>query len=467
MQLGRAARYAPGSGPTKASDQVTEAISTRRPQTNAFARVIARAARLLARGIYRSVEVDNPEPGWSHGPAILAANHPTGFSDPALLLGLLESSPRFLAKSTLWRTPGLGWFLDRIGAIPVYRAQDGSTAKNSEMFSAAFAALVAGATIVLFPEGGANDAPSLGPIKTGAARLALGARAAGVRGIHLVPIGIHYEDKAGIRSRAFIQVGEVMDVDLELDGIGVAATADAEDHEAVHRLTAEIETRLRQSAPDYEDDDEASRLAYASEVVLREPGRFRVSFADRQRIAAELAHASSRDRLRVATEADRYQARLDAVPLSDGDLMLTQARSGLGGRLLLLSVASTLLAPLVLAGTVLNLIPAVALYAAARYRHREMTPATVRLFSAIALFLITWLVWAGLAWARWDWRMALVVFIACPLYGAVAVGVLDRIADLLEMWTGRRRAAKLDRGVDDLMAAREEVVSAVKGALRS
>jgi hypothetical protein len=129
-------------------------------------------------------------------------------------------------------------------------------------------------------------------------------------------------------------------------------------------------------------------------------------------------------------------------------------------------VALVLLAPLVLAGVALNLIPAVTLFAAARYRHREMTAATVRLFSAIVLFLITWLVWAGLAWAIGDWRLALIVFIACPLYGAVAVGVLDRAADLLEMGLGRRRARKLGSKLESLLVTRRDVVAAVEGALR-
>ena len=439
----------------------------RRQRTGAFARVIARAARLLARGIYRSVEIDNPEPGWSHGPAILTANHPTGFSDPALLLGLLESSPRFLAKSTLWKTPGLGWFLDRIGAIPVYRAQDGSTAKNAEMFKAAFDALADGGTIAVFPEGGANDASRLAPIKTGAARLALGARAEGVRGINVVPIGIHYERKAGIRTRAYVRVGDVLDVDVDLDDLPIAPTADAENHDAVRRLTGEIEDRLRSSAPDFANDEEAALLAFASEVALREPGRFRVSYADRQRVAAELAHISPEARRRVVVAADGYSTRLDRVGLSDGDFMMTRTPPGLGGRLALLALILLLLAPLVVAGAVLNFIPGVALFAAANYRHRAMTPATVRLFSAIALFLVTWLVWAGLAWARWDWRMGLVVFVACPLYGTVAVGVLDRAADLLEMWLGLRRGAKVGKGVDSLQAPRREVVVAAEEALRS
>lgn len=447
------------------SEAVTE--TRNKPRPKAFARVIARGARLLARGIYRSVEIDNSEPGWSHGPAILTANHPTGFSDPALLLGLLESSPRFLAKSTLWRTPGLGWFLDRIGAIPIYRAQDGSTAKNADMFKAAFTALGEGATIALFPEGGAHDAPSLGPIKTGAARLALGARAEAVRGITIVPAGIHYERKAGIRTRAYVRIGDVLEVDEELGDLGIAPTVDAEDHDPVRRLTAEIATRLRDSAPDFGNDEEEGRLAFAAEVALREPGRFRVSFADRQRVAAELAHRDRSARSDVAAAADRYSAELGAAGIADGDLMMTRTPPGLGSRFLLLAVLLVLLAPLVAAGVLLNLIPGVALFAAANYRHREMTPATVRLFSAIALFLVTWIVWAGIAWAQWDWRMGLIAFVACPIYGAVAVGVLDRAADLLEMWRGLRRAAKAGPGVDDLMEPRRGLVTTVEGALRS
>ena len=136
-------------------------------------------------------------------------------------------------------------------------------------------------------------------------------------------------------------------------------------------------------------------------------------------------------------------------------------------RIGLLALILVMLAPLVLAGVALNLVPGIALFAAANYRHREMTPATVRLFSAIALFLITWLVWAVLAWAQWDWRMGLVAFVACPLYGAVAVGVLDRIADLLEMWLGLRRAGKVGEAVAVLPGPRHRVVAAVEGALRS
>lgn len=441
------------------------ATATTSRRAPVFTRVIARAARLLARGVYRSVEVDNPEPGWSHHAAVVVANHPTGFSDPALLLGLLERSPRFLAKSTLWKTPGLGWFLDRIGAIPVYRPQDGSTARNDQMFAAAFTVLDDGATVVMFPEGGANDSPSIGPIKTGAARLSLGAHASGVRNLRIVPVGIHYEEKAAIRSRAYVRVGHVLDLDRELPAIGIDPTSDAEDHRAVGRLTAEIESRLRAAAPNYESDHQARLLAFAGEVALREPGRFRVSFAERQRVAAALAGQSAAAQASVTNLANDYQSKLDEAGTSDGDLMLTTGSPGLRWRAAALAIGLLLLAPVVLAGIILNLLPTVALRAAVRYRDDEMTPATVRLFAAIVLFLAMWLVWTAIAWVQWDWRMGLVTFIACALYGAVAVGALDRATSLWRMWSGRQRARRLgDRRVH-LFAARRRVVAVVETAL--
>ena len=64
----------------------------------------------MARGVYRSVEVKNDEPGWSDHPVIVVANHPTGFSDPALLLGdpVMQIHGELLAPRT-WTDESDGW----------------------------------------------------------------------------------------------------------------------------------------------------------------------------------------------------------------------------------------------------------------------------------------------------------------------------------------------------------------------
>lgn len=68
-------------------------------------RFVAVVARLIARGLFRSVEVVGfdrlPE-----GPRLIVANHFNGFVDPVVLTGAYGRLPRFIAKGTLWRTPG-------------------------------------------------------------------------------------------------------------------------------------------------------------------------------------------------------------------------------------------------------------------------------------------------------------------------------------------------------------------------
>ena len=56
------------------------------------------------------------------------------------------------------------------------------------------------------------------PLKTGAARIALGAAADDhVRGITIVPIGLVYDDKGRFRSQAAIHVGPPIEVDAWVD----------------------------------------------------------------------------------------------------------------------------------------------------------------------------------------------------------------------------------------------------------
>jgi 1-acyl-sn-glycerol-3-phosphate acyltransferase len=447
---------------------MTDTEIAKQPAPRVFDRLIAKASRLLAKGVYRSVEVANPEPGWSEHPALIVANHPTGFSDPALLLGLLGRSPRFLAKSTLWKTPGVGWFLDRIGAIPVHRAQDGGTRGNAAMFASAYDALERGEIIAIFPEGEVHDQPSLGPVKTGAARIVLGAYDAGVSGLRVVPIGIHLEEKAAIRSRAFVQVGEVIDLDAAIPDLFAGETPSPENRGAVNLLTGEIETRLQRVSPGFDDQAEAEALSFAAEVALRDPaGPTHVSYADRQLVAGELSRRSEATQAVVADNAVRYEAALAEHGVDDAGLVAAQRGVRLSWRYLGVLATLVLLAPFALAGVAMNIAPYLVLRAAMQLKPKSMTPSTVRLVVAIAAFAVMWIVWAVVAWRVWNGTVALVVLVAAPFYGAVAVYVLDRAVTLERAWGRRRNAIRLGPEAETLVEERRSVVRVVEGGLGS
>jgi 1-acyl-sn-glycerol-3-phosphate acyltransferase len=84
------------------------------------------------------------------GPLLVVPNHDSQW-DP-VLVGLAvrpRRRLRFLARASLWRIPGLGPVLDRMGQIPIRRGAGDAAALES-----AVEALGSGEAVCVFPEGG-------------------------------------------------------------------------------------------------------------------------------------------------------------------------------------------------------------------------------------------------------------------------------------------------------------------------
>ena len=171
-------------------------------------RFLEKLFAFLTRSLYREVDVYSPVPLPSGEPQLNVANHFGGVSDALLLLGVLPDRPGIVARDVIWKVPFVGRLMNWVGAIPVHKPEDhNSSTSNDEMFASCYDALGDNGNILIFPEGVTRNEPSIAPVKTGAARIAIGARAQGVAGIKIIPLGIHYEDKAALRSRVFINVG--------------------------------------------------------------------------------------------------------------------------------------------------------------------------------------------------------------------------------------------------------------------
>src|SRR6185295_2215516 len=109
------------------------------------------------------------------GAVIFAVNHPNGLVDPLFLLCYAPRPVSFLAKAPLFHYFFIGPIVRAFDAIPVYRKQDDTGGSNRETFAHARAVLQRGGSIAIFPEGTTHDDPSLRELKTGVARIALGA----------------------------------------------------------------------------------------------------------------------------------------------------------------------------------------------------------------------------------------------------------------------------------------------------
>ncbi|MFN8109852.1 MAG: lysophospholipid acyltransferase family protein [Thermoleophilia bacterium] len=102
------------------------------------------------------------------GATIVVCNH-VSFVDP-LILGVAMRPRRayMMAKSELFRSKPLAWYMSRTGAFPVQRAS-----ADRESLRTARAVLEAGECLLLFPEGGVNREGVLRPGFTGAGALAM------------------------------------------------------------------------------------------------------------------------------------------------------------------------------------------------------------------------------------------------------------------------------------------------------
>ncbi len=181
------------------------------------------------------------------GPVLLVANHPNGLLDPMVVqntvLQVARRRVRMLAKAPLFTMPGVSLFVKALDCLPVYRSKDGAdTKQNADTFRAVENALVDGSCVLIFPEGISHDEPSVQPLKTGAARMALSAASKGAD-VVVVPVGLSYADKLRFRSTAAVEVGAPLRV-----APFCASAGDGEEAErqAVKQLTEAIARALRE-----------------------------------------------------------------------------------------------------------------------------------------------------------------------------------------------------------------------------
>ena len=174
-------------------------------------RLVRGFVRLLLWLFYRRVDVVGAERIPSRGPLIMVANHHNSLVDPMLIMGTFPRRITAVAKAPLFRHPLIGPFLRAVGALPVHRREEAGDdpRKNEALFATAIAHLRAGGAVLIFPEGRSQPVPTLLPLRTGAARLLLGAEAdGGGHGVTLLPIGLVFQTPGTFRvASALVAVG--------------------------------------------------------------------------------------------------------------------------------------------------------------------------------------------------------------------------------------------------------------------
>lgn len=282
------------------------------------------------------------------GPVIFAGNHPNSLIDPALIVAVARRPIHFAAKDVLFSKPWLKPFLTGLGAVPIRRRMDhGGKVDNAAAFEALTAVLGRGACMGIFPEGISHDLAQLQTLKTGALRIAFGAkREHPDMPLHVVPVGLTYVRPRAFRSRALVQFGEPIEIPVP------AADEDAERAE-VRELTDELETRLRALTINAEDWatirvlDGVRRLYAPPDLPLGARVEITRRFCD--------AYAQLREEEDVREAYLRTAAYLDtleACGLRDSDVRSKSSPVRLSFRILWHALLCAVWFPLALPGTI-------------------------------------------------------------------------------------------------------------------
>lgn len=410
--------------------------------------VLVALLRFTLRIFFRRVETEGLERVPTAGPVLFVLNHPNSLVDPVFILCLAPRAVSFLAKAPLFKIPIVGALVRGAGSIPVERRQDpgADLTKNREMFSRVRAHLGAGGAVALFPEGTSHSDPRLKPMKTGAARIALGV--ASTIPLQIQPVGLFYTDKRTFRSAALVYFGEPfpvhpapLDAAAEpppelvtalTDRIGqalgaVTLQADAfEAHDFVARTERILASARRES-------DDARRPELAEE------------FGFRRRVLAGYNALKARDPERlekIRRRVLRYEDKLRGAGIDPWDVPVGRFSTG---RVLVLSgvflLRFLILIPLGVPGILLHYVPyrlvgALSQRAVGKY---DDILATAKAASAFIVFPLTWIVTGWLSW-RWGGTAAgIAALVLAPLSGYAAL----RLAELADRALGALRAVGL------------------------
>lgn len=429
--------------------------------------------KLVTRVFFRSVELSGRENVPVDGPVIFVGNHPNSLLDPVMVTTTCPRPVRFAAKDVLFKGP-LRPFLWLLGSVPVKRRQDAvagaaedapvegapERVDNSAAFDELFAILAQGFAFGIFPEGISHTRPELAPLKTGAARIALGAAAKGIP-VQIVPVGLSYRRRDRMRSRVLVQFGTPIAID---DALRARAAADPVG--AARALTATIALALRAQTINTADFD-TLRVLDGVRKLYRPAG---VSLTLAQQAELMRRFIDHWEKLQHVPEirayyhdVASYQQSLRALGLADkdlrGDPLSSLARIE---HVIKHVVFSLVLVPAAIPGIIVHLpVLIVAVWAGETLTSRGDVRATIKMCAATLLTLISY----AAATALVLWRVpppdgvlaAASTLGALLLSGYATIRVLERQSELRRGLKTFVALLHLDREIARLAAERERL----------
>jgi 1-acyl-sn-glycerol-3-phosphate acyltransferase len=433
--------------------------------------------RLALRVFYKKFQIKNKERVPKTGPMLIVSNHPNTFMDPVIVASTVRPSVYFLAMGSLFVSKFVNWFLNQLHMIPIQRKHDTNKVKvdNKEIFQKCYDFLGKKGVVLIFPEGVSIRARRLQPIKTGAARIALGAEAEHdfKLGVKIMVVGLNYSNHESFRSDVLVNVGEPIVVkDFE------AQYKENPDH-AIHALTRLIKERLENEVI-ITQNDEQDELAKQIEMIykpqlfadipaenVREEEQFLISKA----IVDAVQYFEEKEPARVASfkpQIDTYLRNLKRLNLNDEVFAKTKRE----GNLLSGSIRSALYFlfgfPFFLYGLVNNYIPYIIPSRIAarivRWTDTDEYTAPVMMTSGVLTFGVFYSLQTWLCYSYSNIWVALAYLLSLPITGFFALAYARMRKYSLDRWRLLTLFYKRADLASSVVAQRAELIAELEKA---
>ncbi|MCH7494689.1 MAG: 1-acyl-sn-glycerol-3-phosphate acyltransferase [Candidatus Marinimicrobia bacterium] len=406
--------------------------------------------RLAVDLFFDEVEVRHAEHVPKQGPLIIAANHPSSIMD-AMILGV--KTPRkihYIGHAGLFSNFVKRKFLYAMGIIPVYRKEENPEQmdKNVDMFRAAYKILEDGKCIGIFPEGTSQTGRKVHKLKTGMARIALGAEKQNdfALGLSIVPLGLYFTARHRFRSNVLLNFGKPITVSDYRDDY------ENDEYEGVHTLTERISDELgkltlnikKDGLNDFVTDlEKIYRAGLKSdleeeEILISDDEVFKDMFLSQQLADAVEYYMETKpdEVIALMKEVKNYRLKLDRLQLHDSMLQSDTKSAKVRKRSWKVAFWGVIGFPVWVAGVITNYIP----YKFAEQLGKKIGYDKTKTSSVLMIggglgFIIYYAIETYVIWTNFGLIPGLLFLVSVPFLGFGALAYRRKLKQRWRMWS--------------------------------